>query len=76
MICCRFILKSYDYNKKILHHEYHHKMNSTNYNFIINDNEEITKLIVPCIDNYIRIWNFDSGEEIKEINIYSNYEDR
>ena len=75
MICCKFMIKSYDYNKKRLYHEYHN-MKYSNNKFIINDNNDIIKLIVPCRDNLIRIWNFDTGEEIKEIKIFSNNDNK
>ena len=30
------------------------------------------KIIVPCFDNFIKIWNFDSGELLKRIMIDSD----
>ena len=43
-----------------------------NIKFIINDHDEIIKLIAPGYDNIIRIWDFNSGVIIKEIKIESN----
>ena len=70
------MLKSYDFTKNKLYHEYHNIKYSNN-NFFINDNNDdnIIKLIVPCHDNFIRIWDFDSGELLKQIKIHTNNDD-
>ena len=67
----KFMIKSYDFNKDRVYHEYHN-IKYSNKNFIINDNDEITKLIAPGYDSIIRIWNFNSGDIIKEIRFQSN----
>ena len=69
--CTKFMIKSYDFNKDKIYHEYHN-IKYSNKKFIINDNDEIIKLIVPGSDNIIRIWDFNSGDIIKEIKIESN----
>ena len=68
IICTNFMIKSYDYNKNRLYHEYHNIKYSNN-DFIINDKEIITKLIVPCSDSFIRIWDFHSAELLINIEI-------
>ena len=74
IVCTYFMIKSYDYNKNKLYQEYHNKKSSNN-NFIINDNEKITKLIVPCSDSIIRIWDFHSAKLLKNIKIPKNYDE-
>ena len=69
--CTKFMIKSYDFNKDKIYHEYHN-IKYSNLNFIIDDNDEIIKLIAPGYDNIIRIWDFNSGVIIKEIKIESN----
>ena len=69
--CTKFMIKSYDFNKDKIYHEYHN-IKYSNIKFIINDNDEIIKLIAPGYDNIIRIWNFNSGDIIKEIKINAN----
>ena len=72
IICFKFMIKSYDFHKNKIYHEYHNIKYSNN-NFVVNDDDEkIIKLIVPCWDNIIRIWDFHSGELIKKINIIFN----
>lgn len=68
IICTDFMIKSYDFNKNKIYHEYHNIKYSNN-NFIIKDNKDIIRLIVPCRDNIIRVWDFDSGELLKNIKI-------
>jgi len=74
VLCTKFMIKSYDFNKDKIFHEYHN-IKYSNKNFIINDEEEIIKLIAPGYDNIIRIWDFNSGDIIKEIKIESNEHD-
>ena len=69
--CTKFMIKSYDFNKDKIYHEYHN-IKYSNKNFIISDNDGIIKLIAPGYDNIIRIWNFNSGDLLKEIIIESN----
>ena len=58
-------IKTYDYNENKLYHKYEdiysHK------SIIINDKEKIIKLIDSSDSGYISIWNFHSGELLKEI---------
>jgi len=69
--CTKFMIKSYDFNKDKIYHEYYN-IKYSNKKFIINNNDEIIKLIAPGSDSIIRIWNFDSGDIIIEIKIKSN----
>ena len=76
IICTNLMIKSYDFNKKRIYHEYHNVSFSNN-NCIIKGNEDNIKLIVPCRDNIIRVWDFNSGELLKNIkieNMPSDYE--
>ena len=60
-------VKSYDINENIIYHEYNDNSKSSHCSIIINDNEEITKLIESCWDWNIRIWNFHTGKLLKKI---------
>ena len=64
-------VKSYDYYKNKLYHKYSDIENKSSYDFhnslIINDCEEIIKLIESCDDKYIRIWNFHTAQLIKRL---------
>ena len=61
-------VKSYDFNKNILYKKYCDNDKSTHYNIIINQKEEIVKLIESGGDGNIRIWNFHSGLLLNKIN--------
>ena len=61
-------VKSYDFNKNTLYKKYCDNDKSTHYNIIINQKEEIVKLIESGGDGNIRIWNFHSGLLLNKIN--------
>ena len=73
-------VKSYDYNKNELYHEYNDKKyydkknieNKIHKKIIIKNNNDIIKLIESGEDGKIRIWNFNSGILLKRINIIDN----
>jgi len=69
--CTIFMIKSYDFNKDKIYHEYHN-IEYTNIKFIINDSDKIIKLIAPGSDSIIRIWNIESRDIIIKIKIKSN----
>ena len=66
-------VKSYDYDSNRTYHKYNDNKDNTNeldhYSIIINDKEEIIKLIESSRDGNIRIWNFHSGLLLQKINI-------
>ena len=65
--------KSYDYNENKIYHKYNINDNRSHNNIIINDKEEIIKLLECSYDGDIKIWNFHSGELLnKLIIIYNN----
>ena len=61
-------VKSYDFEKNSEYKIYSKKDKAPHTSIIINNNEEITKLIESNIHGKIRIWNFHSGEFLKIIN--------
>ena len=64
-------LKSYDYNENKLYHNYFDDdKDKIKTNAIINDNEEIIKLIA-CNSHNIRVWNFHSGILLNEIKVFN-----
>ena len=69
----RGYVQSYDYNSNNIYHKYEDNDNTNDIqshcSLIINDREEIIKLIESCYDGNIRIWNFHSGELINKIKI-------
>ena len=58
---------SYDYEENDIYIKYYDNDDEIHNSIIINDKEEIIKLIESSEDGYIRIWNFHSGELIKKI---------
>ena len=65
-------ITSYDYNTGKIYHKYLANDRSEHFSYIINDKEEIKKLIESSYDGNIRIWNFNTGELIKKIYICKN----
>ena len=63
----RFLI-SYDYNENKIYHKYSQDdENFYHEDLIINDNQDIIKLICSNKDQIIRIWNFDKGILLKKI---------
>jgi len=62
-------IKSYDYIENKIYHKYNANDNRSHNSIIINNYEEIIKLIESSIDGTIRIWNFHSGNLINKIKI-------
>jgi WD40 repeat protein len=58
---------SYDYNENKLYHKYGEDDMEDHCSVIVNEKEEIIKLIESCGDGNIRIWNFHTGELVKKI---------
>ena len=66
--------KSYDYTNNKIYHTYidikdKDKENRDHDSLIINDKEDIIKLIDSCEDGNIRIWDFHKGLLLKKIKI-------
>ena len=66
------LVTSYDYISGEIYHKYLANDRSEHFSFIINDIEEIIKLIESSYDGNIRIWNFNTGELLKKIYICKN----
>ena len=65
-------VKSYDYNNNKKYHKYKENKKIDNYEHyyvIINNNEDIIKLIETSQNNEIRIWGFHSKELLSKIQI-------
>ena len=69
--CCSQYIKSYNYNLNILYHKYQDDeiQNRIYSSALVNESENILKLIASCIDGYIRIWNFHQCNLINRIKI-------
>ena len=62
---------SYDYNKSEIYHKYKDNKDDKIFKkFIIFNKENITEIIVASYDGYIRIWNFNSEELLKNIKVF------
>ena len=76
--------KSYDYNTNKMYKKYIDiNCNETSKNrgddiscesLIISNEEDLIKLISSCIDGYIRIWNFHSGELLNKIIVIKRFD--
>ena len=65
---CQDLVKSYDFNKNELYHKYEDQDSDGHQSFVINDYDDIIKLIESSL-GIIRIWNFHSGLLLSKINI-------
>ena len=79
-LCKNFIItgnkgfiKSYDYDENKIYHKYCDNDNKHHDSVVINNNEDIIKLIDSCKDGVIRIWNFHSGLLLKKVKISKDY---
>ena len=73
-ICKKFIIagfdkyiRAYDFSNNSVYKTYKDKYNPFHRNAIINDYDEVIKLIESASDGYIRIWDFHKGNLIKRI---------
>ena len=62
-------IKSYDYNNNKVYHKYYDNKNGIHWGFILQEKEELIKLIENCKDGNIRIWNFHNGLLMKKIKV-------
>ena len=79
-LCKNFIItgnkgfiKSYDYDENKIYHKYCDNDNKHHDSVVINNKEDIIKLIDSCKDGIIRIWNFHSGLLINKIKVRKDY---
>jgi WD40 repeat protein len=75
-LCKNFIItgnkgfiKSYDYNENKIYHKYCDNDNKHHDSVVINNNEDIIKLIDSGGDGNLRIWNFHSGLLLSKIQV-------
>ena len=69
-------IKSYDFNENKVYHFYKKYNNNTSLDcrsLVINNNNEVLKIIESNEDGNIRIWNFHSAELLDEIKISSEW---
>ena len=69
---CNYV-QSYDYNKKAIYHKYEDKNSKDHSSVIINDKDNVVKLIESGWDGNVRIWNFHSGSLLKKIRVAKEY---
>ena len=76
LLCRYFILicgdnnfQSYDFEEDKVLHKYLDGDNSTHYSEVVDNNEDIIKLIYPTYDGNIFIWDFYSGQLLDLIHI-------
>ena len=62
-------VKSYDYNENKIYHKYSDSNNSAYFSIIINDKDNIIKLIGSNTSGFILIWNFHSGKLLNKIKV-------
>ena len=62
-------VKSYDYGSNKIYRKYNDKDYKYHNCVIINDKEDIIKLIDSSLDGNLRIWDFDKGDLLKKIKI-------
>lgn len=62
-------VKSYDFNKNELYHKYHDNDNGGHFHVVINNYDDILKLIDSCEDGNIRVWDFDNGTLLNKIKV-------
>ena len=62
-------VKSYDFKNNCLYNKYSDKDKKYHDSIIINENEEIIKLIESSGDGHLRIWDFHKGVLLKKIRI-------
>ena len=62
-------IKSYEFNKNKLYCKYNDNDCAFHNSIIINDKEDLIKLIESSEDGNIRIWNFHSGQLLNKIKV-------
>ena len=65
-------IKSYDYNKNQIYKKYCDNDEGFHYNILINNKQEVVKMIESSEDGNIRIWDFHLGLLIDKIKVSNN----
>ena len=65
-------VSSYNYKENKIYHNYYDNEYKFHNSVIINDKEEIIKMIESSTGGNIRIWNFHTGELLNQIKIINN----
>ena len=60
---------SYDYYNNTVYHKYLDDNNEYHNSVLINSNGDIIKMIDSCVDGFVRIWSFHSGELLNKVKI-------
>ena len=60
-------IRTYDFEKNSIYKTYKDKYNPFHRNAIVNDYDEVLKLIESSSDGYVRVWDFHKGDLIKRI---------
>jgi len=66
-------VKSLNYNKNEIYHIYNDKSKSFHRSIVINNKEQVIKLIESSDNGIIRIWNFHTGLLLNKIKVSDNY---
>ena len=66
-------LRSYNFNENKLYYRYGENDKQSHHSFIININGEMIQLIESNDFGYIKIWNFHSGELIKQVKVIEKW---
>ena len=65
-------VKSYDYEENKLYYKYFDQYSKDHCCAIVNDSEEIIKLIESSKDGNVRVWNFHTGKLMNTIQVSNN----
>ena len=63
-------IKSFDYEENKLYYKYGDETENENNSIIVNNNNDIIKLIESSVEGNIKIWDFHSGELLQKIKTY------
>jgi len=66
-------VKSLNYNKNEIYHIYNDKSKSFHRSIVVNNKQQVVKLIESSDNGYIRIWNFHAGLLLNKIKVSDNY---
>ena len=66
-------VKSLNYNKNEIYHIYNDKSKSFHRSIVVNNKEQVVKLIESSDNGIIRIWNFHTGLLLNKIKVSDNY---
>ena len=69
IICCNYNFQSYDFEEDKILHEYFDGDDSIHYSGVVDNNEDIIKLIYATKNGNIFLWDFYSGQLLDLINM-------